>query len=930
MAYITNFLQFIGLAFFLLAFTFPASAQDYKFTGTLKDKDQNPLGSATIFMKSVKDSTTINYTISDAKGEFDLEGKTRVDKVDFYISYTGFKTYEKRFSLKQESTHDLGEITLNQMDNTLGEVLIQGVAPPVRLKRDTLEFNASSFKTKENANMEDLLKKLPGVTVDNEGQIKVNGKDVSKIKVNGKDFFGDDPKIATKNLPKDILEKIQVVDTKTKSEEFTGKEGDSENKTINVTIKEDKNKGFFSRLTAGAGTDDRFSLNGIANYFNDDLRLSVLGSSNNINSIGFSFDEVYDALGRNAFSIVDRGRGGNLSFSGGGGGITKSQAGGLNFTNSWDETTDLSTNYFYNRASTETATKVQRENILPDRRYFNSSNSTSKRVNSNHRGSMEFEIEPDTLTRISFRPNVSTNEGYSRSNSKTESTEADGTPINDATTENRSNVSRVDFSNRIDATRKYGDQGGYFRLRFSNKNNAEKADRTNYTSRRIFDENGGLESTDVQDQQIEKDSREDEYAIDASARIPFSEKWKLDLGYDYTKTQNDNERLVYEKDENGEEYDVLNDDLSSDFKSESFQHRPNAGVVYRSKKLRAGLSGGLESTRLKNQEQFTETDFDNTYNNLYSRFYFRYRLSRTKSIYFSYRNSRDIPSVTQLQPVSNTTDPLNIITGNPNLKPTLNNRVYINYNNYDFKSHSGLYAYMGGRYYTDEVVSRTTTGEDLVRTTNYTNVDGTYRLFAGVSLNKTKKLEDGSSLKPKIGFRSNYSKDIGYSNDVKYNAKNFSINPRVSLEYDVSDVINVESSYTVGFNNTKYSLNSQRDQNYANHDVRLQVTSYWPKNFIFGNDITYSRIGNTAPGFESNYVLWNMSLGYKILGDDGIFKVKVFDVLDQNVSTRRDTGEDYIQNTQQLVLERYMMFSFTYKLSKFGGKKERKGGRYRH
>lgn len=928
MKYNSRSIQFLFISIFFLALTSTSFAQKYKITGMLKDTANAPLESATVYMKSVKDSTTVNYTISNAKGYFDLEGKTDTDKVDFYISYTGFQTYKKQLSLKEKSIIDLGKITMKELDNSLGTVLIQGEAPPVKFKQDTLEFNADSFKTKEGANMEDLLKKLPGVTVDNDGTIKVNGKTVSKIKVNGKEFFGSDPKIATKNLPKEILDKIQVVDTKTKSEEFTGKEGDSEDKTINVTIKKDKNKGFFSRLTAGAGTDDRFSLNGIGNYFHNDLRLSVLGSSNNINSVGFSFDEVYDALGRSAFSIVSRGNNGQLSFSGGGGGITKSQAGGLNFTNSWDKTTDLSTNYFYNRASTRTATKVERENILPDRRYFNNSNSTSKSVNNNHRASLEFEIQPDTLTRISFRPDITANEGYSRNNSTTESSNVDGTPINNATTENRSNVHSFDFSNSIDATRKFGDEGGYYRLRFSNQNNDQKQRRTNFTSRNIFDDNGDLQDTDLQDQHINENTQKDEYSINASARIPFSKKWKLDLGYDYTKTNNSNDRLVYEKGENSDEYTVLNDSLSSNFKAQSFDHKPNAGIVYLDKKLRAGLSGGLESVRLKNREKFTETNFDETFNNLYARFYFRYSIARTKRIYFSYRNSRQIPSITQLQPVTNTTNPLNIITGNPDLNPTLNNRVYINFNNYDFKSHSGFYAYLGGNYSTDGIVSKTITDEDLVRTTNYTNVDGIYSFFGGASINKTKKLKNGSSLKPKIGFNGNYSKDIGFSNGVKYNSENFTVTPRVSLEYDVPDIINIEPSYSVDFTNTKYSLNNQRNQSYANHDVRLQITSYWPKNLVFGNDISYSRIGNTAPGFDNNYVLWNTSLGYKIWDGDGIIKVKVFDVLDQNISTRRYTGQDYIQNTQQLVLERYMMFSFTYKLSKFGGKKKSRNHMY--
>ena len=164
------------------------------------------------------------------------------------------------------------------------------------------------------------------------------------------------------------------------------------------------------------------------------------------------------------------------------------------------------------------------------------------------------------------------------------------------------------------------------------------------------------------------------------------------------------------------------------------------------------------------------------------------------------------------------------------------------------------------------------------------------------------------------------SKDLGFSNGVKFDSNRYSVSPNLGVQYDIVDILTIEPSYDISFINAKYSLNNTRDQNYVNHNVGLELTSYWPKNFVFGNDISYQHLGNIAPGFKNDFVLWNMSLGYKIMGDDGIFKVKVFDVLDQNISTSRTTGDDFVQDTQQLVLEQYVMFSFTYKLSKFGGK----------
>ncbi|MBZ9619192.1 carboxypeptidase-like regulatory domain-containing protein [Psychroflexus lacisalsi] len=235
------------------------------------------LSSATIFIESPKDSTLLNYTISNNSGNFELIFKTKEASSRLNISYTGMQAYFRLIDLTTNKI-DLGNIPLKELASNLDEVIVNVNRSPITIKKDTLEFNAASFKTRPDANLEETLKQLPGVEVDAAGNTTVNGKPVQRILVNGKEFIGNDPKIATKNLPKEIISKIQVVDTKTQSQEFTGEEGDSENKTVNITIDEDKNKGYFSRATVGGGADERYEMSGIGNYFEDDMRLSVLAS----------------------------------------------------------------------------------------------------------------------------------------------------------------------------------------------------------------------------------------------------------------------------------------------------------------------------------------------------------------------------------------------------------------------------------------------------------------------------------------------------------------------------------------------------------------------------------------------------------------------------------------------------------------------------
>ena len=914
------------LTFFVALFfiTGIAISQNFEIKGKITDEAGSPLSSATVYLEKPADSSLVTYTISEDDGGFTLSGRSNQANLNLLISFAGYKPFLKEVPVKDQN---LGPIVMEVQNNALDEITLTGRRAPVSIKSDTLEFNAASFKTREDANLEEVLKELPGVSVDNDGNITVNGKPVSRILVNGKEFFGDDPKIATKNLPKEIIDKIQVVDTKTKSEEFTGKEGDSENKTINITIEEDKNRGYFTRLTAGGGTDDRYELSGISNYFKDDLRVSLLASSNNINSSGFTFDEVFDAMGRNAYSI-STGRGGAFSINGmsfgGNGGITETDNLGFSFVNEWPKETELSTNYFYNHADSRNETRIERENILPDRRFFVNSESSSNRINDNHRFSTSFEIQPDTLTRISFRPNLNVISAESFSESFTESVGEDGTRLNSAATDNNNKVFNTNFTNNLYFTRKFGTNGGYYSVNFGNQNENRIQKDYFFSERQTFDDAGNLEETQIQDQFIDEDRKSNNYSANLNVRFPISEDWKVDLGFQYEKEKAKNERLVYNA--TGEDtYNDLLEGLSNDFRSEISNIRPSAGIVYNNDTLRFSVSGGLLNTTLENVDLFTDTEINNTYNNFYTNLYLNYKLTKTQSIYFNYSNRRETPQINQLQPVTNTTNPLNIITGNPNLDPNLINRFYLNYNNYDWSKRTGFFMYAGGEFIEDDVVPITFTDENLVRTTTYTNADGAYRVYSGVNLDKKIELDSINSIKVEPGVYGNYSKQIGFSNGAQFNSKNLSLNPNIGIQYDWKDRLTLEPFYRMGIVNAEYSLND-RTENFINHELNFQVTSYWPRNFIIGSDFSYQKFGNISSDFKNSFLLWNASLGYKLLGEDGILKVKVFDILDENTGTRRITGDDFIQNTEELVLERYLMFSFTWKFSKFGGKDPNKKG----
>lgn len=898
---------------FLLSLSFSYS-QEITLNGKIIDPSGSPLGSATIYLEKAIDSSLVTYTISDEDGTFELSFREEVEKVDLYVSFAGYKTYHRTLEPKAEM--NLEPIRMEVQDNELEEVVITATRAPVVLKKDTLEFNAGSFETRPDANLEELMKKLPGVEVDNDGNITINGKPVSRILVNGEEFFGNDPLIATKNLPRDIIDKIQVVDTKTENQEFTGESGDSNNKTVNITIQKDKNKGYFARATAGGGTDQRYELSGIGNYFKDDLRLSVLASSNNINSSGFSYDEVFGMMGRSV---------GRSVFGGGGSGITKSETAGLNLVNQWEKVLGLheaefSADYFFGRNDTERRTVVARENILPDSRYFTNSEEESDLVNDSHRANAEIEVEIDTLTRLAFETSFDKNIGDSRSWRFEESLDGNRNLINSSETTEFEQLQSENFNGEIDFTRRFGNRGAYLNLEFS----ADKRQQNNdnfYYSEILFVEEGE-ETVEIQDQFVDEDENGTSYAFSGSQRSVLADDFFLQVGYHMNYANSTNKRYVYEAEEGGQGYDQLNTLLSSDFEVISRRHVPNVGLDYDGEFWEVNTEVGLLLTELENMNFLKDGAFENNYQNLFVDVEVEYEVEGSKSYSLQYETDVNVPSVRELQPVVDRTNPLNIVVGNPQLKPTYRQNISLNYRNFDFRTRSGVFGWIDLNFENNAVVSVTTVDENLVRMTTFTNVDGGMTASLGGSYSKQFP-GDGDQFRYRAGLRGNYRKEVGFTNGEKYNSKTYSLRPSVRLSYSVDELFDIDLDYSPDYNSTTYDIEKDRSENFTNHRVGLEATTRWPEDLIFGNDISFNHFGNVASGFDNNAFFWNMSLGYQFLNDDATVKLKVYDLLDQNVDTRRIIGNDFIQDTSQLILERYAMLSFTYKISQFGGRRPR-------
>ncbi|MFD0992610.1 outer membrane beta-barrel protein [Tenacibaculum geojense] len=904
---------------FLLCFlcTITSFSQSYKFNISgkiLSDKDKNPIETATVHLEKAKDSAIVTYTITDELGSFNLEGKSFQKDVKLFVSFIGMESYQKKIDLGKNNNINLKNIYLKEESNLLNEVVVKSRAP-ITIKKDTLEFNVKSFKTKKDANVEDLLKKLPGVEVDEQGAITVNGKPVNKILVNGKPFFGNDPTITTKNLSKEIIEKIQITDTKSKSEAFTGEKGDTDNKTINLTIKKENNKGWFGRVSAGAGTDDRYEVATMINRFDNDTRISVLASTNNINSPGFSFGEINKMYGNSGgFWMNSNGSFGiNGRNFGGGQGIVTSKIGGLNFSDKFNKNTDASFNYFFSGSDSYNNSKSNRAFTLPDRNYFTNTNSSYNGENENHMVDANVDIEIDSTFLINISPSFTFNKRNDIYSSDEESLNENNEITNSFTSATISKSSVKNFSNDLDITKKIGKKGAFIKATITNSIDQTNSDELNNSLIEFFGTNPSSESRDQS-----TDTDEDFYRIGSSItyRQPFiAEKLFLDIKYSYDYNQRENKRSTFDFDENTQEYNIFNTDLSSNFVYNDITKTPETNLIYKTKKTRFNIGVGLVNRTLNNQDALRPNlSLERSFNNIKLDAGYRYRFDSKANLYLDYSLNNNAPSINQLQPFTNVNNPSNLVTGNPNLSPSQNHRIYANFNKFNWQKRTGMFFYASVTLYKNQIVSNTTIDDNLVRSTTYNNADGGYNAWAGGSYSKNIKLDSITNLKLRVGTRFNADRNINFFNGAKNIATNNAISPYVHLTLDWNKIINIEPRYSVDFTNTTYNTEGFEDQNFTRHNFRLRTRTNIPKKVEWLNDINYFFNPNVI-GFNKSSWFWNSSVSYSLFNDKGTITLKAYDLLNQNNNVQRRATQNFIEDSESTILQQYFMVGFSWKFN---------------
>lgn len=923
-------MKFLFSAILLFLFL-NAQAQNATLKGKLVDSvSRKNLANATISLLDVKDSTLEQFTLSKESGSFEMKNIS-LGSYLLQISIKGFDAVFMKINFtKDQLERNLGNIYLEQQAKDLGNVTV--VQTPIIIKKDTIEYNAGSFKTKPNSDVEDLLKKMPGLQVDKDGSIKAQGEQVQRVLVDGKRFFGDDPKMATKNLPSDVIDKIQVFDALSDQSAFSGFDDGNRTKTINIITKKDKRKGNFGKATVGLGSDGDQLMNdhniSLSN-FNNGRQLTLTGQGNNVNKQNFGIQDILGSLssgGRGFSSGGGRGGGGIMnivqSLIGGGAsnGIVNTWSGGLNYGNEVGKFNDkINSSGFYNNQRTTRQQNSFTENLTSgksDSSIFSNQLQSSNTNNKNGRFNFNLEKQLDSAgnNSIVFRPSINFQNTEQTSETNTSSTKSKTINLSNSAAKTRNESSGYNGNIEFTFRHRFKKKGRTFTTNVNLGRNENEGDGNNYSINEFF-RNNVTNRIDTINQFYTTTSSTKNYGTTISYAEPISKFAQLEFAYNrtYTQTESDRKTLAYDK--NTRDFTALVPNLSNNFRNTYTADRGTLSYRLTKEKFNFTVGNGFQWGNLNSINRTTGNVIIQDYVNLFPTANFNYSFSKTQNLRFNYSGRTNQPSVTQLQPVIDNSDPLNIRTGNPNLNQRFTNNIRLFYNSFNILTQKIFFATINATFVSNDIQNSVTVLNNGVQITQPVNLSGTYNILGfvnyGFPLRKPK-----SNLNFGLNFNRNQSQSL--VNGLSNFSRNTTLGQTISWSSNLKEKWDFNLTSSTTYNIASYTLQPEQNANYFSQMVSTELTRYTKSGWIFSMDLDYTYNGGRTEGFNTSIPLLNASIAKQVFKDKaGEFKFYVFDLFSQNQSVSRSVASNYIQDMQTRVLTNYFTFSFTYNLRSF-------------
>lgn len=929
----------ILLSYLLISLSIFALSQG-TLTGKIVDSSsKKPLGLATVSVFKAADTVLATYRLSSPDGDFKVPGLPLNLLCRVVISYSGYGVYRKEFTLTAEKpSENIGTIYMLPDTKSLDEVLVIAERPPVVIKKDTIEFNASAFKTLPNALVEDLLKKLPGVQVDRDGNIMVNGRPVNRILVDGKTFFGDDPKMATRNLPANAIDKVQVTDDKEEQMRNGDDNLNNVGKVINITLKKGVKKGWFGKLYAGAGTEKLYEAGGIANIYRDTMQLSVLGYLNNLNKAGFSYTELMQAGGfersrsntnSNNTSIWNNSSGGNsitlngINFGGiqPNGGIATSKGAGFNLNHVPNQKRSFYLQYFHGNVSVDRRTQSYQQQFTSDTVITNSTLLNGDMLTSAHNIGLGARLKPDSVTNILINASYQlANVGDNRfsdissiNNKLGPLSEGDVLQDNLGKTRNYNHSVIVTLLSKRKKGRRFTiTKYLYINNRF-NRNTTESDLTYIYPT--------------VYDSMYAQLRREDIKRTDMISTFNYSEPinkfFTMRIAGRYELGIVTNDIGTFNKN-GGPGYTELNPALSSLFKRTSNRLFVAPGLEFKWKDLTITPSIRVLFQHVDNDLSSLPSSIRQKQNNILPGFSIVY-----KQLNFNYNKDVTLPFFTYLIPVQDNTNPYYIVKGNTGLTPAIRENYSINYNLNNTKRNIFANVYINASFTENDFIQSVTVDDQGVQTTIPVNTDGTKNYYSYFSINKQYKKN------PKFIFSWNAGGNIGFNRSRMFfnnaaswqSGRNFNVWVGVNLNWN--DKVEFNNTWSPSYNATKYTNPAFKKVSIQYQWVENELIVRWPKHIIWETQTNYAYNSNAPVGTPKSILRWNAAINLTMLKDEvGVLKLSAFDLLNRNRNISSYTNRNVIYSSETNALSQYVMLTFTYNV-RAAGVKKKVGGRER-
>ncbi len=939
----SNFIKTIILLFILSLYSTSVYSQQGRLTlsGKVVDNGNKPLRGARVTVISSTDTNNRNGAITDNDGNFIVE-KLRRGGYKFEINFIGFHKYNKNIELSPE-TSNLGTIKMTAEDVKLGDVTVEGQMVRQEQKEDTTIFNAGAFKVNPDATTEDLIRKMPGVTVETDGSVKAQGENIQKVLVDGKEFFGDDPTLALRTIPAEIIDKIQVYDRASDQAQFTGFDDGNAQKTLNIITKSDKNQGNFGKLYAGYGTEDRFWAGGNINYFKGDSKVSVIGLSNNINQQNFAAQDILSATGSQASRRPGAMGGGRRPAAGGGGspggmfggsrdfivgqqnGISQTNSIGLNYSDIWSQAVNFTGSYFFNLSNNDNNSLVSRNFFTQNdiSQFYNEENiAITKNYNHRINARLDYKIDSSNSLLITPRFNLQTNNYNSMVDG---STIINSNPVNQTENVYKSDLTGYNFDNSMLYRHKFPAAGRTFSMQLSTNINKNDGQTLLNSKNTIFDTTNNIIEINQ-----DGDLIGDGYRINSEINYtePVTDKSMLQFTYRPSYTVSNSDKEIYNitpGDVSNYQLDTL---LSNNFENIYFQQRGGLSYSYRDDLSYLSLGIEYQTALLDGNQIFPvrgSTSF--SFSDILPNARYQYNFSKTTNFRINYRTSANAPSVSQLQNVVDNSNPVLLKAGNPNLIQNYTHTLMSRIGSADPHSSSSIFAF-GMISFTNDYIANS-----IITARKDTTIDN-IPLFAGSQLSRPVNMDGYIMARsfltygiPVTFLKSNfningglmYSRTPGLINDVKNTADNYSINSGVVLSSNISPELDFTISYNANYSIIKNSILPTQDNNYLISVANIKFNWIFWNGFLINTEVFHNLYKGLEQDFNQEFLLWNVSLGYKFLENNaGEIRLSVYDILGQNNSISRNVTEIYLEDLRTQVLQRYFMLTFTYNLRKFG------------